>query len=379
MILMRLKEFSILCLVWLLTACIASTPVPATQPSSAAPTASPPTATVTAVSPSATTPSPDARPEFLQRRSPQSIRILSYNINWDSIFPVDDGRNHDFRDYDRRDSFVRILRAINPDILCLQEINDNRPIQDLEALIEQILGSPADGESWHTVKARDNWISSRFNLRSEDQARMPTGGVANLVQATAWVDLPQAGFGDRDLYLICAHFKSGAGIQDIALRESQADAVMAHVRSWMDPSAPFVLPPQTPFVILGDFNVYDTDPARHLQTLLSGDILNEARFGPDLNPDWDASSLAEALPSHNGLGGEHYTWRDDSSTFAPGTLDRILFSDSVLVVENTFILNTTLFSEAELLQSGLRANDVVLDPQIGYYDHLPLVMDVLLR
>ena len=34
-------------------------------------------------------------------------------------------------------------------------------------------------------------------------------------------------------------------------------------------------------------------------------------------------------------------------------------------------------SPADLATAGLQANDVVLDPDTGYFDHLPLVVDLL--
>ena len=132
----------------------------------------------------------------------------------------------------------------------------------------------------------------------------------------------------------------------------------------------------TPIIVLGDFNVYDTDPANHLTTLLSGDIDNEGKYGNDILPDWDETGFADAIPRHNGAGVETYTWRDDTQEFNPGVLDRILFSDSVVMVENSFVLNTRILSEDELEAVGLEAGDVILDSTTGRYDHLPLAVDI---
>lgn len=138
------------------------------------------------------------------------------------------------------------------------------------------------------------------------------------------------------------------------------------------------LPEGTPIVVLGDLNVYDTDPAHHLTTLLSGDIENEDRYGPDIMPDWDETDLADALPQHNGAGPEVYTWRDDTQGFNPGALDRILYSDSVVVVEHGFVLNTVIMPKEALEAAGLQPGDVMMDPKTGRYDHLPLVVDLSL-
>src|SRR3990172_7892527 len=56
-------------------------------------------------------------------RVPDSLRVMTFNVNWDSIFPDDDPQNDDLRLFNRAESFRRILGAVQPDILCLQEIN----------------------------------------------------------------------------------------------------------------------------------------------------------------------------------------------------------------------------------------------------------------
>lgn len=94
--------------------------------------------------------------------------------------------------------------------------------------------------------------------------------------------------------------------------------------------------------------------------------------------DWDGTSITDVLPSHNGIGEAFYTWRDDSSNFNPGALDRIIYSDSVLQVGNAFVLNTMILSQQELDAIGLLADDVMVNGQSGYYDHFPLVVDFIL-
>jgi hypothetical protein len=71
--------------------------------------------------------------------------------------------------------------------------------------------------------------------------------------------------------------------------------------------------------------------------------------------------------------------RNDLDRFPPGILDRILYSDSVLSSVNQFVLDTTAMTYGELIGAGLRAIDVMRDPQTGIHDHFPLVIDVVLR
>ena len=55
--------------------------------------------------------------DFLEKTSPDLLRIMSFNVGWDSIFPEDDPLNDMWRQDDTEAEFVRILRAVEPDIL----------------------------------------------------------------------------------------------------------------------------------------------------------------------------------------------------------------------------------------------------------------------
>jgi endonuclease/exonuclease/phosphatase family metal-dependent hydrolase len=299
---------------------------------------------------------------------------MSYNVNWDSIFPEGDPQNHDLRSASRATAFRRIVAAVQPDILCLQEINPERDPQQIGALLDEVL-APGGPSVWQGTSTRDSVIAARFPVRTEGLSLAVPAFPRELPQAAALVDLPQAVYGPLDVYVVCAHFKAGGNVYDVLLRQRQADVIMRQVGDALTPGGNLDLPAGTPLILLGDFNIYDTDPAEHLTTLLTGDIDQEDQYGPDVQPDWDGTPLADAQPSHNGLGLDFYTWRSDPSPLHPGRLDRVLYSDSVLAVEKAFILNTTLLSEAALTLSGLRADDVVLDAATGYYDHLPLVVD----
>lgn len=358
-------------------------------PQNVPPSPAPPTASSlpASVQPEAT-PTPTPRPTlvpsptptrsdytaFIQRPSADSIRVMSYNVNWDSIFPDDDPQNHDLREFDRVEAFRRILRAVQPDVICLQEINYLRGTQQLSAYLEHILDSLPD-RPWQVANERDNLIATEFGLQETGYRLVTSIYPLELRQAAALVDLPDSQYGATDLYVICSHFKAGGSRSDILLRSRQADVIMANLRDLKTPGGELDLRPGTPVVIMGDFNIYTTDPALHARTLLRGDIYDESTYGEDLEPDWDETALADANPSHNALGDDYYTWRTESPAFPWGALDRIYYTDSVLELRNSFVLNSMLLSEAALGELGLQATDVVLDLPSGYYDHLPLVVD----
>jgi endonuclease/exonuclease/phosphatase family metal-dependent hydrolase len=313
---------------------------------------------------------------FLRKLSRQHVRVMSFNPGWDSIFPDDDPQNDSWRHDSKPSEFVRIVRAIQPDILCLQEIKPARDPQQVADILDAAL--PLDEGGWQAQSGQDNVIAARFELRLRDSAMVIPGPVTNFGHALALVDLPDAEYA-RDLYLICAHFASQGGQANVEARQAHADAIVQWLGDLQTPGGEIDLPVDTPVMVLGDLNVYDTDPAYHLTTLLTGDVVDEARYGPDIKPDWDGTALTDALPRHNATGEDTYTWRDDTQEFNPGVLDHILFTDSVLSVEHAFVLNTLVMTEADLEAAGLQAADVLLDLQAGRYDHLPLVVDVAPR
>ncbi|UCF37111.1 MAG: endonuclease/exonuclease/phosphatase family protein [Acidobacteriota bacterium] len=316
---------------------------------------------------------PDAR-SFLQKPAPEDayVRVMTWNVHLDSIFPPE-GR--------RKDSFRRIVRAVVPDVICLQEVFLTDAADRVQALLEEILPL-GEGRAWQTYGASDVVIASRFPFK-----RCDTGNIIRFPlmrrpdfyfgQGMCLIDLPET-MGEPDLYLIGTHLKSRAGAENRKMRRDHADAIVQWVRDLRTAGGEIDLPEGTPFVILGDFNVYRGDPddaALHLVTLLTGDISGEERFGPDIKPDWDETDLIEVKPRHNATGREFYTWRADDSPFVPGALDRILYTDSVLTVAHSFVLNSTEIDQALLTSSGMLATDVLLSGEPGYFDHLPLIVD----
>ena len=234
----------------------------------------------------------------------------------------------------RLGQFARVLRAVRPDVLCLQQVT--RGPRDVAAFVAAVL-PPGVGDAWHVHAVLDNAVVSRFPLTAKG-GRILTQGALRRGHATALVDLPDQRY-PRDLYLICAHFQSEAGRAEVSLRQRQADAIVAWLRDAKSPGGKITLRQGTPFAVMGDLNVVD-NPSPSLHTLLTGDIVDEKTFGGDIRPDWDGSDLTDLLPHHNESGADTYTWRDDTQAFPPGTLDRILYADSVIGIGRSFVLNT---------------------------------------
>ncbi|QDV91902.1 Endonuclease/Exonuclease/phosphatase family protein [Phycisphaerae bacterium RAS2] len=304
---------------------------------------------------------------FLDRQWPSDLRVADYNVNWDSIFPDNDPNNHSFRCCNKVAEFRRLIAAINPDIMTLQEINGSRPVTDVTAIFNTVLPLPG-GASWHGAIGYNNVIVSRWPLSMIATQTTPAG---NLPRVMALVDLPNDRFA-RDLYIINEHFKCCEGAANDLRRQIQADSIINWMRDARTAGGSITLSTGTPMLVIGDLNIVGS--LNPLNTVLCGNISDNGTYGPDSPPDWDGSCSVDGHPLHNITGPEDYTWRDDGSNFDPGRLDFAIFTDSALSVAKKLILNTVTMTQADRDANGLQLNDVLLDPP-GYYDHLPLVVD----
>lgn len=305
-------------------------------------------------------PGPDAPRWSLSRQRASDLRLVSYNVYFDA--PFTSGSTAEAR-------LKRLVRALDADVWALQEVWKTDPTV-VGARFDAWAPLPG-GQRWSVRKAGDTVTVSRFPVTLHHTA--PGSGSGRQV-SLALIDLPDGTFA-RDLYLLNNHFPCCGGAQNDALRQAEADRVVAWLRDARTAGGAIDLPAGTLLVVAGDLNlVGSTAP---LTTLLSGDISDETSHGADSPPDWDGSALFDAHPRHNGSGSADYTWRDDGGIYQPGRLDFVLYSDSVASVGRTFVLNTMTLPAAELAAAGLQAEDVTLKPATGgtNYDHLPVVVD----
>ena len=290
----------------------------------------------------------------LAKRDARVVRVMTWNVAKDSIFPDAPA------EASRHAQFARLIAAIQPDVVCLQEVF--RGSEAAAALLDS-LAPLRDGRRWQHHGVLDNVILSRGAMSHRDQATLDVGEGRQRGHAMALVD-----GGATTLYLICAHFHS-RGIESVPARERQADLVGTHIRAQQAPGG---LPPRTPIVVLGDLNAVASLPPEFVTHLRTGTIAGVAPPG-GRGPDWDGSTLEDVEPRHNGRGEDTWTWRWDAMGFPPGALDRVLYTGSVLRVDRAFILDTTSMNAEELAAAGLERDDVLAAPEI--YDHLPIGVD----
>ena len=127
----------------------------------------------------------------------------------------------------------------------------------------------------------------------------------------------------------------------------------------------------TPFVHVGDFNFVGY--RKQVETIRDGDIEDESQYGNDFLPDWDSTSIIDLFPrhTHKRMG---YTWRKDGSSFNPGKLDYVFYSDATIDTGKYFILNTLAMDDISLNNYELQWEDTQ-----NASDHLPIVFDITIN
>lgn len=275
----------------------------------------------------------------LTRRDPGHLRLVTHNVLFDSPWnPALEA------------SFGRQYAAIAADIFNFQEVSSHTAAEAAALVAAWVpLGA---GESWHSAGNADCKTVSRFPILGS----WPIDG--NLA---VWVDT-SAVLG-RAMLIVNAHLPC---CSNDAGREREIDNILAFIREARQSGGVLALDPNTPIYVTGDLNLVGF--AQQLTSLLTGNVLDEATYGPDFAPDWDGSDLTSLISrqTEKRMG---YTWRSDSSSFWPGHLDFVIYTDSVLEAQNHFILYTPEMSGSNLAANGLQSGDSTAS------DHLPVCAD----
>ena len=268
----------------------------------------------------------------LARANASDIRLASWNIQSDGLF---NGGSSEAAQ-------GRLLGVVDPDVLILCEVW-NHNAADCVAIVEQHLPS-GPGESWTGVKLdQGNVIVSRYPILDSWEVNPGYRITAALLDLGAGYD--------TDLLVIANHWRC---CTDDASRQKEADSVVEFLADAKTPGGVITLPTDTPILLGGDFNLVGL--RQQLDTVMTGDIVNNGSYGPDTAPDWDGTSLAFP-PSRHPDGRAGYSWRNDFSSFYPGLLDWIFYTDSVLSLHNHYILETRTMLPATLAANGLLQGD----------------------
>ncbi|MEN8194542.1 MAG: T9SS type A sorting domain-containing protein [Bacteroidota bacterium] len=278
----------------------------------------------------------------LDKEQPNYIRIVAYNTLVNGL-----------KDPYRVDNFENIIKVLNPDIIGFSECGNTNTVY-----VKSLL---------------DNWIplgtSGGWYINADDTGDLIT---ASRWQMQTWqslyrqlptlINLPASY--QTDLLFTNAHLRCcGANYE----RQQQVDSYVAFMLDAHTSGGEISLPADTPFVYAGDLNLVGY--AQQLETLITGDIQNTAAFGQGAPYDWDNTDVTDQICRQSDKR-MAYTWRHDSSSYAPGRLDFMIYSDAVMVAEKSFTLQTEIMSTARLQSYGLNQYDTR-----DASDHFPVVTD----
>ncbi len=275
----------------------------------------------------------------LEKAAETDFRLCSYNVRFDRIF-----------ESETRTEYSQILRTIDPDIICFQEIFDNTASQTQNRLLN-VFGALDRTQTWYNSKrGADNIIISRFPIIFERE-------IAGNGVFVVTVD-------NQEVMIVNIHLPCCERDDD---REDEIDALLAFIRDSKNGTTNYLLKENTPIVITGDANFVGN--ANQVDALTYGRIFNNAVSGDDFQLDWDDDGLTDLKPFATGFNTLH-TFFNPFGRFAKGRLDYTFYSDFALTALNAYSFDTDGLSEDELQQYNLER----------YYsnfasDHYPTVVD----
>lgn len=281
----------------------------------------------------------------IKKMEPEQLRVVSYNVERDGLLG--------------NAGIGRMFQAVEPDIIGFQEIY-NTSLADVKRQVETWLPD----YTWYASKADPDCILvSKYRITQTETLVYGNSGSSG--NGAFLIDDPA--LDSRKFLIINAHLPCCDSDDN---RQEEIDGLMAFIRDCKSGNGPIALPSESPVLILGDLNLVGL--ARQLETLYDGDILDNSTYGPDFGPDTDGSALSDCRAYGTGTP-LAYTWNDGGSSFPPGKLDYILFTDDALQLTNSFALETEELPADTLNLYGLEA----LDARNGA-DHIMVVADFVL-
>ena len=280
-----------------------------------------------------------AEPILLEKTG---TRLVTYNTLYTGILEPD-----------RQPKFQRIIQALDPDIIALQEHSEWNEIGD-------IISSWFPEDTWYQgYTFRDLVVLSKYPIINQ----------ANLISSerTMCALLETDDPINPYLLILNSHFSCCDNDDD---RQEQVDELVQVLREWrLNDNGPFDLPEGTPMFHVGDFNFVGY--REQIETVTAGNIQDEGNYGSDFPLDWDGTAITDLFSrqTHKRMA---YTWRSDGSSFNPGKLDYVLYTDSNLSILNHFVLNTLAMPDSILNEWELEAEDTN-----EASDHLPRIVDFM--
>jgi len=298
------------------------------------------------------TPAPVADAAW-ERHPDAAVRVVSFNTLRGGLV-----------DPDRSRRIIRMLRAVNPDVICFQEEWETSPELAEAILNDEAVGlgggreRGADGRTMDEDRGGD---PGAWRVFSEGNGclvatRLPATQVpaGDGRYAAAMLDLPGGG----SLMAMSVHFKccGYARSEEDERRIAEAEEVartIASVREAGDDS-PFADHRDAGVLVFGDWNLVGS--RRPLDVLTRDEPSGAGLAGVELL-DLNGRSAV--------------TWYNERSAFSPGRLDLLAVSDDNMRVHRSFVVNTRFMHPRVLAAMNLTPQDSALAS-----DHLMLVADL---
>jgi endonuclease/exonuclease/phosphatase family metal-dependent hydrolase len=281
-------------------------------------------------------------PTELIKENTEFIRITSYNTELDGLMASD-----------RLPYFERIVTTLNPDIIGFLECWNTNTTQVKTLMDTWLPIGTSDG--WYVLKNGTSIIASKWDFIQSwytiDR------------QFPVLIDLPSSF--STDLLFTNAHLKCCDNGD--TLRQDQADQYAEFILDAKTAGGIIDLPQDTPFIYAGDLNLVGSSSP--LNTLVTGEIQNTGLYGNGAPLDWDNTNLTDLNTIQSDVK-MAYTWRKDNTQYPPGKLDFLIYSDAIINIEKSFVLQTEVMSATRLTQYGLNEFDTS-----NASDHFPIVSD----
>jgi len=266
---------------------------------------------------------PPRTPYSLAPRSEDTVRVVCWNVQFGQLLVQEDRGS-------------RILKALQPDILLLQELDGNDTPEKLRRFLANALGG-----TWNVHMSAGTVDEQCHRLRSAVATRIPSIKLRNEKATPKKTVMAKMEVHGKLITLVSLHFRCCGGPDGEAEHQRREEATQ--IRNAIDGVA------SQGAIIAGDWNLVGTNQ-------------------PLLEVKGDDFTVVEALQPDGLLCA---TWSDTTSVFTPGRLDWMLVSTDSIEVDRGFVLDTSDLDSETLESHHLFSQDTA-----KLSDHLPLVADL---
>lgn len=349
------------------------------------------------------------------------VRVMTWNIE-DGITST----NFKTNGANNWNALVRIVAALKPDVLILQEVGDNSgngtgsgvdSVVNLETTLRLFFTGGADpfrggnvtsyvqlfsddpaydlphvfvsGASdgfnrnvivsrWPFADINGDGVSLRSDIFINDPPFSGNGGIRGFQFAE--IDLPDDAFGG-DLVIGNGHLKSGGGSsnenQRVTAGKNVGAFIQSHYNGGGDPLSPTTLSPLTPVIVGGDWN-QDENASLSNPSNVKGParwITEGTLVGPDDGRDRDGSDMTRDNAPRKVITFTGAVADGSTLTNSAGKIDFLAHQDSVVSVANQFIFDSFELSVFPPAVASYPGN--VFFTSRDAADHWPVTVDYI--